>query len=126
MSERVTVKSQFESIKEILLDGGHMDLAEFVDGRIALLDKHAKAERKPTAKQVENEGFKSDILAWMEPEMAYTAGDVLKGVPSIVAAGMSINRVSALMTQLKEAGAVTVTVEKRKNFYTLAPYAPEH
>jgi hypothetical protein len=97
-----------------------MDLADFVDGRIALLDKHAKAERKPTAKQIENEGFKSDILAWMEPEMAYTAGDVLKGVPSIVAAGMSINRVSALMTQLKDAGAVSVTVEKRKNFYTLA------
>ena len=96
MSERVTVKSQFESIKEILLDGGHMDLADFVDGRIALLDKHAKAERKPTAKQL------------------------MKGVPAIVNAGLSINRVSALMTQLKDAGAVSVTVEKRKNFYTLA------
>ena len=120
MSERVTVKSQFESIKEILLDGGYMDLADFVDGRIALLDKHAKAERKPTAKQIENEGFKTDILNWMEPDVAYTAGDVLKGVPSIVAAGMSINRVSALMTQLKDAGAVSVTVEKRKNLYTLA------
>jgi hypothetical protein len=33
---------------------------------------------------------------------------------------MSINRVSALMTQLKDAGAVTVTVDKRKNFYALA------
>ena len=120
MSERVTVKSQFESIKEILLDGGYMDLADFVDGRIALLDKHAKAERKPTAKQLENEGFKSDILAWMEPEKAYTAGDVMKGVPAIAKAGLSINRVSALMTQLKDAGAVSVTVEKRKNLYTLA------
>ena len=119
MSERVTVKSQLESIKEILLDGGHMDLADFVDGRIALLDKHAKAERKPTTKQIENEGFKTDILNWMEPDVAYTAGDVLKGVPSIVAAGMSINRVSALMTQLKDAGAVSVAVEKRKNLYTL-------
>ena len=38
----------------------------------------------------------------------------------IVAAGMSINRVSALMTQLVDAGAVNKTVEKRKNFYTLA------
>ena len=120
MSERITVKSQFESIKEILLDGGYMDLADFVDGRIALLDKHAKAERKPTAKQLENEGFKSDILAWMEPEKTYTAGDVMKGVPAIVNAGLSINRVSALMTQLKDAGAVNVTVEKRKNLYTLA------
>jgi len=120
MSERITVKSQFESIKEILLDGGHMDLADFVDSRIALLEKHAKAPRKPTAKQVENEGFKADILAYMEAGVGYKAEDILKSVPSIVAAGMSINRVSALMTQLKDAGAVSVAVEKRKNVYSLA------
>ena len=71
-------------------------------------------------KQVENEGFKADILAWMTPDTLYAAGDIMKGVPSIVDAGMSINRVSALMTQLKDAGAVTVTVDKRKNFYALA------
>ena len=82
--------------------------------------KKNSTERKPTAKQIENEGFKSDILAYMEPNVLYAAGDILKNVPSIVDADMSINRVSALMTQLKEAGAVTVTVEKRKNFYALA------
>ena len=117
---KLTVRDQFESVKAILLETGHDDLAEFIDGRIAQTVKKNSAERKPTAKQLENDLFKGDILAWMTPETVYSAGDVLKGVPSIIASGMSINRVSALMTQLADSGAVVKTVEKRKNYYTLA------
>ena len=117
---KTTIRSQFEAVRAELVKAGREDLVEFIDGRIAQTVKKNSTERKPTAKQIENEGFKSDILAYMEPNVFYAAGDILKSVPSIVAAGMSINRVSALMTQLKEAGAVTVTVDKRKNFYSLA------
>ena len=119
-TSKVTVRSQFESVREVLVQAGREDLVEFIDGRIAQTVKKNSAERKPTAKQVENEGFKSDILAWMDAGVQYAAGDVLKNVPSIVASGMSINRVSALMTQLAESGAVVKTVDKRKNFYSLA------
>lgn len=119
-TSKVTVRSQFESVREVLVQAGRNDLVEFIDGRIAQTVKKNSAERKPTAKQVENEGFKSDILAWMDTGVQYAAGDVLKNVPSIVASGMSINRVSALMTQLVESGAVVKTVDKRKNFYSLA------
>ena len=117
---KVTVRSQFEAVKAVLLETGHADLADFIDGRIAQTIKKNSTERKPTAKQIENDGYKSDILAWMDVDTVYTAGDILKGVPSIVASGMSINRVSALMTQLCEAGAINKTVDKRKNFYSLA------
>ena len=117
---KVTVRSQFEDVRKVLADAGRDDLVEFIDGRIAQTVKKNSAVRKPTAKQIENDGFKTDILGWMEADTVYSAGDVLKGVPSIVASGMSINRVSALMTQLVESGAVVKTVDKRKNFYTLA------
>lgn len=120
MTTKTTIRSQFEEIRDILAASGRNDLAEFIDGRIAQTIKKNSAERKPTAKQVENEGFKADILAYMDADVLYSAGDILKGVPSIVASGMSINRVSALMTQLADSGAVTKTVDKRKNFYTLA------
>lgn len=119
-NSKVTVRSQFEAIREILAQAGRDDLVEFVDGRIAQTIKKNSAERKPTAKQLENESFKADILAYMDANTLYAAGDILKGVPSIVESGMSINRVSALMTQLAESGAVTKTVDKRKNFYSLA------
>ena len=111
---KTTIRSQFEAVRAELVKAGREDLVEFIDGRIA------QTVKKNSAKQLENEGFKSDILAYMEPNVLYAAGDILKGVPAIVNAGLSINRVSALMTQLKDAGAVTVTVDKRKNFYTLA------
>lgn len=120
MTNKVTVRSQFEEVREVLAQAGREDLVEFIDGRIVQTIKKNSAERKPTAKQVENEGFKADILAYMDADVLYSAGDILKGVPSVVASGMSINRVSALMTQLAESGAVTKTVDKRKNFYSLA------
>ena len=117
---KVTVRSQFESIKAILLETGHEDLAEFIDGRIAQTIKKNSVVRKPTAKQIENEGFKADILAWLEPNTVYSAGDVLKGVPSVVASGMSVHRVSAMLTQLVNDGSLTKATEKGKNFYSLA------
>ena len=120
MTEKITVRSQFEAVKAVLIETGHTDLADFIDGRIAQTVKKNSTPKKPTAKQIENEGFKADILAWMDANTVYSAGDVLKGVPSIAESGMSINRVSALMTQLAEAGSVNKTVDKRKNFYSLA------
>ncbi len=63
---------------------------------------------------------RQDILAYMDADKYYNAGDILNGVPSIVASGMSINRVSALLTQMTDAGWVTKTVDKRVNYYSLA------
>lgn len=118
--EKITIRSRFEEVKAVLLATGHEDLAQFIDGRIEQTVKKNTAPRKPTAKQLENDAFKADILAWMDADTHYTAADVQNGVPSLVAAGASVNRVSALLTQLKDEGAVAVTVEKRKNFYSLA------
>lgn len=117
---KVTVKSQFEEVRAILESVGREDLVSFIDTRIAQTVKKNTTERKPTAKQVENEGYKSDILEWMDNGVVYTAGDVLKGTPSIVASGMSINRVSALLTQLVDNGSLVKSVDKRKNYYSLA------
>ena len=119
-NQKVTVRSQFEAIRAILAESGHDDLVEFIDGRIAQTVKKNSTVRKPTPKQVENEGYKADITAWMEADTAYTAADVLKGVPSVVASGMSVHRVSALLTQLVNEGAVLKSTEKQKSYYTLA------
>ena len=119
-NRKPTQRENYAEIREILVSAGRDDLVEFVDGRIAQLDKKNSAERKPTAKQIENEGFKSDILAWMEPDEKYLSADVTKGVPSIVAAGLSANRVTAMLTQLVNDGAIVRTEDKRKNYYSLA------
>ena len=78
------------------------------------------AERKPTPKQVENAGFKADIVAYMEQGVQYLSADLAKSVPSIVEAGISANRVTAMLTQLVNDGTLVRTEDKRKNYYSLA------
>ena len=120
VTRKPTQRDRYAEIREILASAGRDDLVEFVDGRVAQLDKKNSAERKPTAKQVENAGFKADIVAFMEPNTQYLSADITKGVPSIVAAGISANRVTAMLTQLVNDGTLVRTEDKRKNYYSLA------
>ena len=119
-STRKTQRDYYAELRTLAEGAGRTDLVDFVDGRVAQLDKKNSAERKPTAKQTENAGFKADILAWMEPGHGYVLGEIHKGVPSIVAAGISGNRVTAMLTQLVNEGSLIRTEDKRKSIYTLA------
>ena len=115
-TSKMTKRDYFNRI----LSYAHDEDIEFLKHELELLDKRATAERKPTPKQLENAGFKADILAWLEPSVQYTVADVTKGVPSIVAAGLSANRVTAMLTQLVNDGSVIRDTDKRKSVYTLA------
>jgi hypothetical protein len=119
-TRKPTQRDRYAEIREILVSAGRDDLVEFVDGRVAQLDKKNTAERKPTAKQVENAGFKQEILSYMEQGVLYASADIAKSVPALVEAGVSANRVTAMLTQLVNDGAIIRTVDKRKSFYSLA------
>lgn len=119
-NRKPTKRDRFNALLAIPAVAEDAELVEFINHEIELLDKKNTAERKPTAKQVENAGFKADILAWMEPDTKYLSADVAKGVPSIIAAGISPNRVTAMLTQLVNDGAVIRTEDKRKSYYSLA------
>lgn len=119
-NRKPTKRDRFNALLAIPAVAEDAELVEFINHEIELLDKKNTAERKPTAKQVENAGFKADILAWMEPDTKYLSADVAKGVPSIIAAGISPNRVTAMLTQLVNDGAIIRTEDKRKSYYSLA------
>lgn len=119
-NRKPTKRDRFNALLAIPAVAKDIELVEFINHEIELLDKKNTAERKPTAKQVENAGFKADILAWMEPDTKYLSADVAKGVPSIIASGISPNRVTAMLTQLVNDGAVIRTEDKRKSYYSLA------
>lgn len=85
------------------------------------LAKKASAERKPTPKQVENAGFKADILEWMEPETLYSPSEVTKGVPAFAGNDdISNARVVAMLSQLKDAGQLVRVQVKGKVYFKLA------
>lgn len=119
-TRKPTKRDHFNTLLSIPAVAENADLVAFINHEVELLDKKNSAERKPTPKQTENAGFKADILAWMEPNTQYLSADITKGVPSIVAAGISGNRVTAMLTQLVNDGAIIRTEDKRKNFYSLA------
>lgn len=119
-STRKTQRDFYNELMAIPAVAENVELVEFIEGRIAQLDKKNSAERKPTAKQTENEGYKTAILGWMEQGQSYAMADIHKGVPAIVDGGISANRVTAILTQLVTDGKIVRTTDKRKSVYTLA------
>ena len=119
-NRKPTKRDHFNALLTIPAVAENADLVAFIEHEVELLDKKNSAERKPTPNQIENAGFKSDILDWMQVGEQYSVADIAKGVPSIVTADISVNRVTAMMTQLVNDGAVVRTTEKRKSVYSLA------
>ncbi len=92
------------------------DWVAYLENELVLLDRKNKAPKKATRTQVENEAIKDRILDTLkgsaEPMTATAIGEVL---------GLSVNKVSALLTQLKEDNSVVRSVgEKRRAYFSLA------
>lgn len=96
------------------------DVMEKLQSIKSSLETKANAVRKPTPKQVENAGFKQDILVWMEPNTLYSIPDITKGVPSISIAGLSPARVTAMVSQLAKDGSLVREEVKGKVYFKLA------
>lgn len=118
--KKITKRDRFNELLGIPAVAENDGLVEFINHEIELLDKKNTAERKPTAKQVANEGYKEAILGWMEPDSLYLAAEIAKGCPAIVENNVSAGTVTALLTQLYNAGKIVRTEDKRKNYYSLA------
>ena len=111
----MTKRENFAELRTLALAGARSDLVAFIDHEVELLDKKNKAPKKATRTQIENEGLKDRILdllsASPEPLTATNIG---------LALGVSVNKASALLSQLKEDNSVTREVIKRKAYFSVA------
>ncbi len=82
------------------------------------LAKKSSGERKPTATQKENVGFKEAIVNGMESGKAYTITEIMKTVPEV--GELSNQRVSALVRQMQLDGILKREEIKRKAYFSLA------
>ena len=99
------------------------DVREKIENIKASIDKKNSAERKPTATQTENVGFKEAIVNGMEVGKDYTIGELMKCIPAI--SDLTNQRVSAIVRQLKEDGVLVRKEIKRKAYFSLAPIKDE-
>ena len=113
MAKKMTKKEMFAQIIE------QFELSEeqkaFLQHEIELLERKSGGNRKPTATQKANEGIKSAILDYMEPDVLYSISDISKSVPEC--AELSGQKISAIITLLKNAGLVERVEVKRKAYF---------
>ena len=118
--KKMTKVQKFEIIANIEEVKNDPMLAELIAGEIERL-KNSSANRKPTATQKANEELAEKILAYMAEhgeEEKYTVSDLLKKVEAC--AGLSNQKVSAMMRILESAQKVEKVIEKRKSYFKLA------
>ena len=95
-------------------------VVEKLNAMIVQLDKKTGSEKKLTEQQVQNLGFKSDILALLSDGKARTATEILNDVPTFEGTTMTNQRVSALLRQLILDGKVVKDIVKGKAYFKIA------
>ena len=103
---------------DVVLNGGEMtaEVKEKLEALKASIAKKNSAERKPTATQTANEGYKVAILNGMESGKGYTITDLTKAIAEI--ADLSNQRVSAIVRQMVESGDLAREEIKRKAYFS--------
>ena len=116
MANKMTLKDYFMELIALAQENGRDDLIAFCEDRIDKLARKG-GEKKPTAKQVENEGIKDvivTVLAELDNPVSATA------IATDARVNVSNQRGSALWKQLVDAGKVVRTEEKGKAFFSVA------
>lgn len=112
----MTKKEMFAEIRKVVAD--NTEMVAFIDHEIELLNKKSSSSRKPTKTQVENEGFKADILsALAEADKAVTIKELYVLCPSI--SGLTNQRITHMLTDLRKDGKVARTYVKKVAYFSL-------
>ena len=100
------------------LSADQSEVKEKLEALKASIAKKNGAERKPTATQTANEGYKGAILDALEVGKGYTITDLIKGVPAL--SDLTNQRVSAIVRQMVESGDLQREEIKRKAYFSKA------
>lgn len=94
------------------------ELIEGLNHEIELLAKKASTPRKPTKTQLENEGLKDAVFTFLSyANTPKTIKEIVTGVEGLE--GLSNQRVTHLLTALRNEGKVKRTVVKKVPFYEI-------
>lgn len=116
MTKKMTKVEMFSAIREVVSENAEM--VAFIDHEIELISKKA-ASKKPTKVQVENEGFKAEILAYLtEMGKAVTIKEMQSAVECL--AELSNQKMTHLLSALIAEGKISKEYEKKTPFYSIA------
>lgn len=113
------LSAYFTFTKAAIPDCTNEEVVEFLEHEFELLDKKANQPNRPTKTQAENEIYKDLIMK--ELERAYapaTASEIHEAILELKPFG--IQKVSALLTQLKKEGLIIRTEDKNTAYFETA------
>lgn len=116
-TKKMTKRDYFNALRAIVAD--NEELTAFIDHEIKLLEKKSSGSRKPTARQLENEVFKTDIISHLiKCDTMKCITELQSEIPSL--AELSNQRITHLLTALKKEGKVNKEyVKKTPYFYAV-------
>ena len=117
----MTKKEMFAIIRDVIsstpADNADEMLA-FIDHEVELLNKKASSARKPTKTQIENEGFKATIVAYLtEVDTLKCIKEIQSEVPEV--SELSNQRITHMLTDLRKDGKVARTYVKKVAYFAL-------
>ena len=124
MEKKITLKENFERLAKVVAEANieeatKKELLVFIDGRIEQINKKAIAPRKAdTEKAQENEKLAQamiDILAGNGVAMTIT--EIMQG--NTIFDGVTNQKLTAIMTKLKNDGIVARVVDKKNAKYII-------
>jgi len=119
MTNKMTNKKALEiAIAALNADPKNAEVVAKLEKMVEQLEKKSGADRKPTAKQQENDKLRAIIMDWMTPEKVVTVSDMMKEIPELD--GMSNQKVSALVKPLFDTGKLTKEIIKGRSYFSRA------
>ena len=118
--KKMTIRDYYAELRTLAESANRTDLIEFIDGRVVQLDKKNKSggEKKLTATQVANEGYKTEIYDYMLSNGGkYRVAELIKSVAICHELGMSSSKVTALLRQLRDSNKVATVLDKGVNYW---------
>ena len=113
----MTKREMFNEILAVVADNAEM--VEFINHEIELLNRKSSAVRKPTKNQLENEGFKADIVDYLKnADAPKTIKELQTAIPSL--ADLTNQRITHLLTDLVKAETLTKNYVKKTPYYSVA------
>lgn len=111
-----TKKEMFTEIRNVVIDNEEM--VAFIDHEIELLNKKSGSARKPTKAQIENEGFKAEIVATLAvADKPMTISELAEACEAI--SGLTNQRINRLLIDLRNGGTVQRTYVGKKAYFAL-------
>lgn len=117
-TKKMTHKDYFTALLDMPEVMNYPGMAEFIEGRIAAIEKKASAPKKETEQDKVKDGIKSAVLTHLREnaDKRFTITMLMKEVPGLPA-DISNQKLTALVRQLLLAELVVKEVDKRVSYF---------